>query len=410
MAEAARAGGAEEAAGGQRLRADLVDGRRSGVALRQPRAARPAGTVWTVFENGPPARRSTCSSSAKATRRRRCRSSKRIVAAGRHAVRHEPFKSRRSDFNVRALDLPSPQSGVNRPNAGVFRRTPLSAEYNIFDSERYVLTLDNRALRDAARRALRVHRDPGQRAHLRRRRHLQRSGDGVGRQRVRRLRLRPRVRPSLRGARRRVLHVGRRLRDRRRGTPKPWEPNVTALARSGEAEVARPGRRPARRCRRRGRRRNSRSTAAASRSAGARSAQRNAPRRRWTRSSASSAREEKLLGGMKYAGKSARSKGPATRPKGLYRPEADCIMFTRDHRIIDLYRSDGVPARASTTDVQTLAIIAATSRTHSGAAPRQIAAPTRWSIRSGFSGSSQIPRGTRPRNRRRARSCRRQAG
>jgi hypothetical protein len=62
----------------------------------------------------------------------------------------EPFKSRKRDFNVRGLDLPSPESGVNRPNAGVFRRTPLSAEYNIFDSERYVLTLDNRALRDAA--------------------------------------------------------------------------------------------------------------------------------------------------------------------------------------------------------------------------------------------------------------------
>jgi hypothetical protein len=62
----------------------------------------------------------------------------------------EPFKSRRGDFNVRALDLASAESGVNRPNAGVFRRTPVSAEYNIFDSERYVLTLDNRALRDAA--------------------------------------------------------------------------------------------------------------------------------------------------------------------------------------------------------------------------------------------------------------------
>jgi hypothetical protein len=31
-----------------------------------------------------------------------------------------------------------------------FRRTPLSAQYNIFDSERYLLTYDNRALRDAA--------------------------------------------------------------------------------------------------------------------------------------------------------------------------------------------------------------------------------------------------------------------
>jgi hypothetical protein len=62
----------------------------------------------------------------------------------------EPFRSRKSDFNVRGLDLPSPQSGVNRPHVGSFRRTPISAEYNIFDSERYVLTLDNRALRDAA--------------------------------------------------------------------------------------------------------------------------------------------------------------------------------------------------------------------------------------------------------------------
>ena len=43
----------------------------------------------------------------------------------------EPLRSRRSDFNVWVLDLPSAESGVNRPNAGVFRRTPLSAEYNI---------------------------------------------------------------------------------------------------------------------------------------------------------------------------------------------------------------------------------------------------------------------------------------
>jgi hypothetical protein len=62
----------------------------------------------------------------------------------------EPFRSRRGDFNVRALELPSAEPGVHRPNAGVFKRTPLGTQYNIFDSERYMLTLDNRALRDAA--------------------------------------------------------------------------------------------------------------------------------------------------------------------------------------------------------------------------------------------------------------------
>ena len=51
---------------------------------------------------------------------------------------------------MRALDIASAESGVNRPNAGVFQRTAMSAEYNVFDSERYLLTLDNRALRDAA--------------------------------------------------------------------------------------------------------------------------------------------------------------------------------------------------------------------------------------------------------------------
>ncbi|MGW8283730.1 MAG: M64 family metallopeptidase, partial [Gemmatimonadota bacterium] len=61
----------------------------------------------------------------------------------------EPFRSRKGDFNVRAVHVPSERSGVNRPHVGEYRRTPLSTEYNIFDSERYLLTLDNRALRDA---------------------------------------------------------------------------------------------------------------------------------------------------------------------------------------------------------------------------------------------------------------------
>ncbi len=62
----------------------------------------------------------------------------------------EPFKSRKSSFNVRAIAPPAARSGVHRVRANEARRTPMSVEYNIFDSERYVLTLDNRALRDIA--------------------------------------------------------------------------------------------------------------------------------------------------------------------------------------------------------------------------------------------------------------------
>lgn len=109
------------------------------------------GSVWSLFENGPPAEKvdllviSEGYTTAELPKFHA--DAKRLVDA---LFALEPFKSRKNEFNVRGLDLPSPQSGVNRPQVGLFRRTPISAEYNIFDSERYALTLDNRALRDAA--------------------------------------------------------------------------------------------------------------------------------------------------------------------------------------------------------------------------------------------------------------------
>ena len=62
----------------------------------------------------------------------------------------EPFRSRKSDFNVRSVFTPATQRGISRPRAGVFRDTPLGARYNSFDSERYMLTLDDRRWRDVA--------------------------------------------------------------------------------------------------------------------------------------------------------------------------------------------------------------------------------------------------------------------
>lgn len=61
-----------------------------------------------------------------------------------------PFKERRRDFNVWGLCPPAAQSGVSRPSTGVYRDSPLGATFDAFGSERYVLTFDNRALRRAA--------------------------------------------------------------------------------------------------------------------------------------------------------------------------------------------------------------------------------------------------------------------
>lgn len=62
----------------------------------------------------------------------------------------EPFKTRWSDFNVRAVWTPCVMEGINKPHPAVFRRSALSLTYGAFDSERYVLGFDNRTIRDAA--------------------------------------------------------------------------------------------------------------------------------------------------------------------------------------------------------------------------------------------------------------------
>jgi hypothetical protein len=62
----------------------------------------------------------------------------------------EPFKSRRQDFNVWAICPASPESGISRPSSGIHRRSALGASYDAFGSERYILTYDNKALRNIA--------------------------------------------------------------------------------------------------------------------------------------------------------------------------------------------------------------------------------------------------------------------
>jgi hypothetical protein len=64
-----------------------------------------------------------------------------------------PFKERENDINVWGLVPPSPVSGISRPSQGIHKRTPLGATYDAFDSERYILTFENRAFRDVAANA-----------------------------------------------------------------------------------------------------------------------------------------------------------------------------------------------------------------------------------------------------------------
>jgi hypothetical protein len=61
-----------------------------------------------------------------------------------------PFREHRKEFNVWGLCPAAEESGVSRPSTGIYRRSPLGTSYDTFGSERYVLTTENRTLRDVA--------------------------------------------------------------------------------------------------------------------------------------------------------------------------------------------------------------------------------------------------------------------
>src|SRR5437763_2101221 len=67
--------------------------------------------------------------------------------------RTSPFKERQADINVWGLSPAAAQSGVSRPSQHLYRRSPVGATYDAFDSGRYVLTFENKAFRDIAANA-----------------------------------------------------------------------------------------------------------------------------------------------------------------------------------------------------------------------------------------------------------------
>jgi hypothetical protein len=293
----------------------------------------PAGRVVDLFVNGPPERKVdllVISEGYTGPELPKFRNdAKRLVEA---LFAHEPFRARRADFNVRLLEIPAARSGVNRPNAGVFRRTPLSAEYNIFDSERYVLTLDNRALRNAASTApyefieiLVNERTYG--------------GGGI---------FNDQATASVDSAFSEYVFVHEfghhfaALADEYYTSdvayetggagkkPEPWEPNVTALhdpAALKWRDLVTPGTPIPTPWDKAAFERHSRAIQERRRAI----RKRNAPEEEMDALFREQREfEERLLKATKYAGAVGAFEGASYEPRGLYRPQADCIMFTRD--------------------------------------------------------------------------------
>ena len=292
----------------------------------------PMGDVWPLFTNGPSHEKVDLlvlgEGYTSAQTEKFHTDAQRLVEA---LFEEEPFKGRRDDFNVWGLDLPSEEPGVTRPRAGQFRRTPLSAEYNIFDSERYLLTYDNRALRDAASAApyefieILVNED-------------QYGGGGIFNFQA--------TAAADTGFAEYVFvhefgHHFAGLADEyytsdvayeTGGTshPEPWEPNVTALHDStqlkwrdlvsADTPLPTPWDKAAF---------ESESSAAQRQRAELRGT--GVPESEMDRHfTAQMERETRALQNMTHAGKVGAFEGASYEPTGLYRSEIDCIMFTRN--------------------------------------------------------------------------------
>jgi hypothetical protein len=117
-------------------------------------AIAPQGKVWSLFENGPATTKVDLLFLGDGyTKKERRQFHKDVERLAANLFETEPFKARKADFNVRAIDLAAAESGISNPRAGVWRDSPLGCSFNSFDSDRYVLTYANRAVRDIAAQA-----------------------------------------------------------------------------------------------------------------------------------------------------------------------------------------------------------------------------------------------------------------
>lgn len=112
------------------------------------------GKVWSIFESGKIENKVDIlilGDGYKSNEKKKFHSDvKKLVKA---LFETEPFKSQKKKFNVRAIDVVSDKSGISNPRMGFWVNTPLGLSFNSFDSDRYVLSFENEAIREIAANA-----------------------------------------------------------------------------------------------------------------------------------------------------------------------------------------------------------------------------------------------------------------
>ena len=64
-----------------------------------------------------------------------------------------PFRENREKFNIWGIEAPSLESGTDIPKEDIWKKTLVNSSFYTFDLERYVMTYDNKTLRNVASNA-----------------------------------------------------------------------------------------------------------------------------------------------------------------------------------------------------------------------------------------------------------------
>lgn len=107
--------------------------------------------IWTVFEEGPPSEKVDLLILGDGyTEDEKGKFHADVERMTGVLFSTPPFNDHKKDFNVRAIDVFSQDSGISDPRSGSWKNTALGLTFNALDLDRYVLSFEEKAIRDVA--------------------------------------------------------------------------------------------------------------------------------------------------------------------------------------------------------------------------------------------------------------------
>lgn len=108
-------------------------------------------TVFEILKNGPSHRKVDLAILAEGyTKAEEEKFKTDLETIAKIFFNQEPYKSYKNSFNVYGVFKPSQESGMDEPTHGIYKNTAVGAAFNALGLYRYMLTEENRAIRDIA--------------------------------------------------------------------------------------------------------------------------------------------------------------------------------------------------------------------------------------------------------------------